>query len=296
VRLSLKISKAGIFYTLITIFIGISAVNTGNNLLYVAVSFLLSFMWLSGVFAKLNLKGLEVNVIPPREGYVRRRTFIKVILRKRGPLPSFLLTLKFKFSPSEKNKELIKKVPFLKKQREFILEFFPEKRGENQIYEVEISSPFPVSFFRRFLRLRMKISFIVFPEPKRCQFFSEDLQRKGEKLPRNLEGFSEFQGLSDYRAGIPKKLISWKAFAKWEVLKRKLFSEEESPVLMIELQKLPLQDLEDKLSCATYLILKAYERGYPFGLKIDGKVIPPKSGEAQKLKILTLLAKYEELK
>jgi len=62
VKSSLKLTKAGFFYTIITIFIGISAVNTGNNLLYVAVSFLLSFMWLSGIFARLNLKGIKVSL------------------------------------------------------------------------------------------------------------------------------------------------------------------------------------------------------------------------------------------
>lgn len=293
-RVSLKLSKAGFFYTLITIFIGVSAVNTGNNLLYVSLSFLLSFMWLSGVFAKLNLKGLEVFFYPPKESYARRKTLLKIFLRKKGFFPSFLLTLKIRLSDSGKDLELTKKLPFFKKEKELLLEFIPERRGEVKISELEISSPFPVSFFRRFLKIKVSMSFLVFPEPKRCEFHKEGERRKGEDLSGIKEGVADFQGLSEFQAGTPRKFISWKTYAKWEELKRKLFSEEESPSFFIELKKLSPPHLEDKLSCATYLVLKAVEKGIPVGIKLDNKIIPPGSGEKQKLKILTLLAKYEE--
>lgn len=295
-KLSIKLSKAGILYTLLSIFLGISAVNTGNNLLYVVVSFLLSFMWLSGVFAKLNLKGLEVEIIPPRECYARKKALIKVLLKKRGFFPAFLLTIRLKLLNSGYFIELTKKIPFMKGEREILLDFLPERRGECGVFEIEISSPFPVAFFRRFFYLKENISFLVFPEPKKCQFIFENSKRKGENFTGEREGVSEFQGLSEFYPGIPKKFISWKSFAKWEELKRKLFSEEESPVLFIELKKLPLKDLEEKLSCATYLVLEAMERGYPVGIKLNGKTLPPKKGETQKIKILSLLAKYEELR
>lgn len=290
---SLRITKAGAIYTIITIFIGISAVNTGNNLLYVAVSFLLSFMWLSGVFARLNLRGIELSLFPPRECYARKKALLKVNLRKKGFFPSFLLTLRIGLLNAEKKLYIWAKIPFLKGKKEFFLEFLPEKRGEASIFEVEISSTFPASFFRRFVIKGEDVRFLIFPEPRACKKPEDSIKKKGEELSERGEGVSEFQGLSDFQAGTPKKLISWKAFAKWEELKRKVFSEEESPSLIIDLERLPQKGLEEKLSCATYLVLKACEEGKAFGIKIKDKFIPPGQGEAQKLRVLSFLAKYE---
>ncbi|MEZ0344721.1 MAG: DUF58 domain-containing protein [Caldimicrobium sp.] len=291
---SLKLTKAGFFYTIITIFIGISAVNTGNNLLYVAVSFLLSFMWLSGIFARLNIKGLKISLFPPKECYARKKALLKVTLEKKGLFPSFLLNLRIGLLNSEKKLYLLGKIPFLKDKKELFLEFLLEKRGEAQIFEVEISSAFPASFFRRFLKIREEVKFLVFPEPRACRGPDETTKKKGEDFSGRKEGVSEFQGLSDFQAGTPKKLISWKIYAKWEELKRKVFSEEESQALIIDLARLEGKGIEERLSCATYLILNACEKGKAFGIKIKDKIIPPGQGEAHKLKILTLLAKYEE--
>lgn len=292
---SLKITKVGILYTLITIFLGISAVNTGNNLLYVAVSFLLSFMWLSGVFARQNLKGIKIFLSPPTECYARKKTILKVILEKRGLFPSLMLTLRVGLLNSKKELYLLGKIPFLKGKKELFLEFLPEGRGEAQVFEIEISSTFPAFFFRRFFKIRDEVKFLVFPEPKACRGPDELSKKKGEDTSGRKEGSSEFEGLSDFQAGTPKKLISWRAYAKWEELKKKVFSEEESPALIIDLTRLKGESLEEKLSCATYLILRASEEGKAFGIKIKDRFVPPGKGNTHRLKILSLLAKYEEV-
>jgi len=292
--INLKITKAGFLYTLLSIFIGVSAVNTGNNLLYVIVSFLLSLMWLSGVFARINLSGLRVEISLPREAYAKRRALIGVRVFKTSKIPSFLLTLRLEVSSKKGERYLLsKKISHLKGEKELILEFLPRERGEYEITLLEISSLYPVSFFKRFLRIPYQGSFLVFPEPLKCLFEDEDLKRRGDSASSRKEGISEFFGLSEFVPGTPRKFISWKAFAKWETLKRKLFLEEESPVLILEVLSLPGRDLEEKLSCATFLVLTSLERGRAVGIKLGKVVIPPGTGEAQKLRILKELARYE---
>lgn len=46
------VPKAGFFYILLTIFLGVAAVNTANNLIYLVVSALLGFMGISGFFRR----------------------------------------------------------------------------------------------------------------------------------------------------------------------------------------------------------------------------------------------------
>jgi uncharacterized protein (DUF58 family) len=90
-RYRVKVNRAGIFFTGVTIFLGVSAVNTSNNLLYLVVSFLLSFMLLSGMLSLYNLRGLSLELIPPKEVYAQRAENFKLILKNQKRFPSFTL-------------------------------------------------------------------------------------------------------------------------------------------------------------------------------------------------------------
>ena len=60
-RYRVKITAAGYVYVLITIILGVGAVNTGNNLLYLMSSLLLALMVLSGMSSLGNLFSLSVS-------------------------------------------------------------------------------------------------------------------------------------------------------------------------------------------------------------------------------------------
>ncbi|MFN3921797.1 MAG: DUF58 domain-containing protein [Caldimicrobium sp.] len=290
---SLKLTKAGYIFTGITIFIGVSAVNTGNNFLYFLVSLLLSFMWLSGLFARLNLKGITLVIYPPKEAYAKRKAFLRVRIKKNffcGFLYRITIMLKGKIS-SEK---LFLKVPFLFGEKEISLAFTCEHRGIYKIETITISSFFPLGLFERKRFFEEKVEFILFPEPKGCNYYEKDIReaKKGGKEGLVL-GAEEFDSISDYIAGIPRKFIHWKAFAKWDELKRKIYLEGEIPGKIIDLFQLPHPSLEEKLSCATYLIIKAISKGEAVGLKIGHLKYGPQKGEAHKIKLLTRLALYE---
>src|SRR3972149_4703492 len=88
----IKITKAGWFYVLLTIFLGVSGINTGNNLIYLIVAAFLSFMAVSGVFGKRNLSKIDVRIELPEEIYAGTSPPVKVILRNtRRFLPAFLM-------------------------------------------------------------------------------------------------------------------------------------------------------------------------------------------------------------
>jgi hypothetical protein len=106
-RYRVRVNRAGIFFTGVTIFLGVSAVNTSNNLLYLVVSFLLSFMLLSGMLSLYNLRGLSLELVPPKEVYAQRAENFKLILKNQKRFPSFTLLVEAQgsrafFSHSEK--------------------------------------------------------------------------------------------------------------------------------------------------------------------------------------------------
>jgi uncharacterized protein (DUF58 family) len=84
------VTKAGIIYILATLVIGIAALNTGNNLLYIVVAAMLAAILVSGVVSALVLRRLQLNVRLPDHVYAGRPVMAHVALRNpRRFLPAF---------------------------------------------------------------------------------------------------------------------------------------------------------------------------------------------------------------
>src|SRR3984885_9688831 len=84
------VTKAGVVYVLVTLVIGIAALNTGNNLLYIVVAAMLSAILVSGVVSALVLRGLELEVRLPEYVFAGRPVVGRIVLwNPRRFLPSF---------------------------------------------------------------------------------------------------------------------------------------------------------------------------------------------------------------
>ena len=85
-----EVTKAGIVYVLVTMVIGIAALNTGNNLLYIVVAAMLAAILVSGVASALVLRGLELDVRLPEHVFAGRPVMGQIALRNpRRFLPAF---------------------------------------------------------------------------------------------------------------------------------------------------------------------------------------------------------------
>jgi uncharacterized protein (DUF58 family) len=84
------VTRAGLLYILISVVIGIAAINTGNNLLYVVVATLLSAVLVSGVASAWVLGSLLLDVHLPEHVFAGRPMLARMILRNTSSwLPSF---------------------------------------------------------------------------------------------------------------------------------------------------------------------------------------------------------------
>jgi uncharacterized protein (DUF58 family) len=84
------VTRAGLIYILISVVIGIAAINTGNNLLYVVVAALLSAILVSGVASAFVLRSLELDVHLPEHVFAARPMLARLLLRNSSSwLPSF---------------------------------------------------------------------------------------------------------------------------------------------------------------------------------------------------------------
>ncbi|WP_036737719.1 DUF58 domain-containing protein [Persephonella sp. IF05-L8] len=285
----IKITKAGWIYIGLTIFLGVAAVNTGNNLVYLIVSAMLSFMGISGFFGRKNIDKLQIELKFPEEIYADVETPVKIVIKNQKRfLPSFLLKI------SINNQKSV--VPYIDPSGEFDLHLTLKynRRGWHTLEFIEVCSVFPFNFFTRCKETPVNQKFIIFPKPEKCNLLVLYTSKKSVgDYPSDIIGTQgELLSIKDYSPGDPLKLVHWKATAKTGQLKTKELTEETVRPVLIDFDNVNIPNVEKRISCITYSILQMYKEGIPFGLKIGSILFPPEFSTANKVKILTALAEY----
>jgi len=84
------VTRVGVVYVLVTLVIGIAALNTGNNLLYIVVAAMLAAILVSGFVSAWVLRWLELDVRLPEHVFAGRAVRGRIVLyNPRNLLPSF---------------------------------------------------------------------------------------------------------------------------------------------------------------------------------------------------------------
>ncbi len=284
--MKVKIKRSGSIFIGVTILLGIAAANTGNNLLYILVSSLLSLMLTSGLISLFNIRGIKVRLIPPPEVYAEERTPFRLVLFKEGRFPSFLIKVF-----SEEGECLFPMVDL--KDRECRLDMKFPRRGEVKSVRLVLSSDFPLGMFVRSLELEIETHLIVFPKPipTKLPALSVEAKKEGSSSRRVIsKGYEELKNIKTY-SGEPMKLIHWKLSAKvGDLLVKDMVGEDREPVILsmetVEGSK------EEKISKLAYLVINLIKEGHAVGLKLDDREFPPQRGEHQKRLLLRELALY----
>jgi uncharacterized protein (DUF58 family) len=269
--------------------LGVAAVNTGNNLLFLIVSAMLGFMAVSGVLGWLNIRGLSVSVHLPDELYAGMETLVSVRIENRKRfLPSFLITATVSGRPTS----FILLDPGKPQTGSLFLAF--EGRGMHSVQRALISSPFPVNFFVRFTVVHVPGSFPVFPAPRASGgLFQGGKPDAGQARASSVKGYEgDLAKISDYRGGESLKLIHWRLSAKHEVFKVKEMTATADEPVVLEFDLIPGRNLDERLSYCAYLVNRLVKGGRPVGLKLGDRIIAPASTRMHRLKLLGELAVY----
>jgi uncharacterized protein (DUF58 family) len=88
------VTAVGIIYVVTVLLIGVAALNTGNNLLYVIVAAMLAAILVSGVASAIVLRDLELDIRLPEQVFAGRPTVGKIVIRNHARwLPSFSISV-----------------------------------------------------------------------------------------------------------------------------------------------------------------------------------------------------------
>lgn len=142
-----EVTKVGVVYVLVTLVIGIAALNTGNNLLYIVVAAMLAAILVSGVVSAMVLRGLELEVSLPEHVFAGRPVVGRIGLRNsRRFLPSFSIRV----LPARREKKIRKHWKWERTTFTFPLNRAPENQWlrlrDWRVQRVEAASPAPGLF------------------------------------------------------------------------------------------------------------------------------------------------------
>jgi len=300
VNRQVKITLLGwIYLGLIWVF-GFSAINTGNNLLYlifaIMVSLLIASFWLS----EMSITELKISRHLPREVYAEKEFILKYELKN---LKKFFPCCAIWVEEEIEGKKLKAYFPLVEagKSQSHYSRLSLKKRGRCQLKQLTIKTRFPFGFFEKGKKIRMEEEIIVFPslvKPK--EFFprlSEDL---GELFSWEKGAEGELFGFRDYQFGDHPHLISWKISAKkGELLVRENLKEGKEKVI-IELKitphrwELDSQKRERKISQAMSLSKFLLEKGFQVRVEINRRGVEFGRGIFHLRKIGYFLALFDD--
>ena len=214
-RRYLKFTRDGKYMVAITVGVGLAAINTGNNLLYLFLGMLLSMIVVSGILSEITLRRLEVRRKLPSFGVANTPFLVSVrLVNNKAKIPSFSVQIDDKISPTGQSKTCF----FLKvragTQQETNYRIKLPKRGLYGFAVLTISTRFPFGFFaKRRIREQYEPLTIV-PEIRPVASAHLPLISGDGTSHRSLSGLGrEFANLRAYRTGDDARDIHWKRSA-----------------------------------------------------------------------------------
>ncbi len=238
------------------VIVGFSAWNTGNNLLFLVLSFLASSLIVGFFIGNFCLKKLDVKMRFPETVFADEPTPILVsLLNRKRIFPTFSVVAEVRGKDREKSalydeiKQILpekwaKKIaspPIIKHTLDYFVrvpqrgevenkvEHIFENRGKFIIKDFELSTRFPFGFFRHRRRLSaQKVEIIIFPKLIDFDEDTLDLPLEVGKLVTNKKGLGQdLLALRDYQPMDDLRRVDWKATARVQRLIVREFSAED---------------------------------------------------------------------
>lgn len=295
---SLTFTPLGTRFVIICVLIGIAAINTGSNLLYLCTSMMLSMMIVSGILSEQALRGLMVTRRLPDEIYAEGQFAVRYNLHNsKARIPSFALAV----------------AGYGKGGREgapaFVLKLPPAGdgwadapetigvRGSWDTEGFEISTRFPFGLFRKTLRIRQPETRLVYPPVRELpRELPRELTSGYGETPSGFKGQgSEVMGIREYQSMDEARLIHWKSSARLSRLMAKEFETEHKRTVCVVLddafppgrtqgQSALFEEAVALAAAVTRELVLVHD--IPVAFVSRGLTVPPGSGRGQYLEIL----------
>ena len=262
--LPIDVTSGGVIFVVILVIVALAAWNTGNNLLFMVFSIMLSTIFVSWAAARATLRDLTVSARFPDHIFAGEPAEVLLTVRNsKRLLPSFstLVEMKGAFdrpAASLKNKKKRARsrkvilgyfvyVPHRAAAEQSLEQVFP-RRGHVLVNGFEISTRFPFGFFRHRRRLSARdVDIVVYPKPSPVADELNLLPLHTGQTPSLRRGAGQdLLLLRDYQPRDDLRHIDWKATARSRHLTVREFTAEDERRITIVLDTRLTDDIDEE--------------------------------------------------
>ena len=278
-----RLTRIGVSFVVFTVIIGFAAINTGNNALYIGLSFMLGCLLLSGVASKNGLQRLNVEFERVQEAWAGRPAEGKLRIANRSTLwnvRDVIVTSPELAAPIF--------IPIINRRSDARVDasFLFARRGIVQLKVIDLYTRYPFGFFFKKRRARISGEVVVFPrllddQTERERFRPVD----GELHPSNRAGIgTDVHSFREYVRGDSWRHIYWKKSAslgRW-IMKQTEVETARAVQVVVDPYKprgTSDDDFERMVSEATTFIFDALRRGLDVMLSMPRTSLRARPGE-----------------
>jgi uncharacterized protein (DUF58 family) len=253
-----RLPREGAVYLCGVLVLGLAAVNTGNNLLFMMLACMLAGILVSGVLSQMVLSGIELRLELPEHIFAGRPALaLAELINHKQTLPSFSLRLvgnknklpkgvgstwskrKLSGTASAANEILPRPVYFPYIPRHQMVQqnvelTFPG-RGIYRQDALGLQTKFPFGFLEKTRRMQSTLQAVVYPSVEPTEQLYEILPLVSGELESYMRGRGhDIYAIRDYQTTDSAHHLDWKASAKTGQLQVREFArEDERRVLLV---------------------------------------------------------------
>lgn len=288
-RRTFRFTREGKVFVSVTMGVGLAAVNTGNNLLYLVLGLMLSLLLVSGTLSDLALTRIRARRKPPRRTFVGSTSIIEVILgNDKKRFPSYALEVEDVVAGGEVTE---RRCFFLKvgahEEQRATYRRVAKRRGLMTFEAFTVRTRYPFGLIEKGRTLASRDEMLVYP---RIIEVDAQLLRGlglGQDAPAQHVGHSgDVRSLRDYVDGDGARSIHWRRSATLDrLIVRQRHAAANARVSLVLDQAEPEhadaeaeakwhEALEEAISRAASLAELALRRGAAVDLQVRGASSP----------------------
>ena len=211
----LSFTREGKILVFLSVGVGFAAINTGNNLLYLLLGWMLSFIIASGVLSEQTLKNLIVTRRPPPKIFASEPFLMEVVIENKKPKrASYSIEVEDLQGKTPIDKRCyFLKIPEGKSQRTSYRHTFV-RRGLYTLTGYRLATKFPFALFRKSRDVDAPLDLLVYPARVIVPRPPPRSATRGDATADRLGRRGEFFGLREHRAGDDRRDVHWKSSAR----------------------------------------------------------------------------------
>jgi uncharacterized protein (DUF58 family) len=215
VRIGWRTTREGKVFFLVTLGVGVAAINTGNNLLFLVLGFLLALVILSGVMSEIALRRVRIERRLPERAFVGQTALIEIALSNaKARLASYSLEVEDVADgvPTERRCYFLKVAPGA--QQIAAYRRVGKRRGVLRLVAFRLATRYPFGIIEKSRTVSAPAELVVYPALVPVADSSLRRAVGGLEVPSLRAGpGAEVAGLRDHRDGDEARSVHWRRTA-----------------------------------------------------------------------------------